>query len=93
MHEGAPGPAIPPGVPIGCSGARPGTDLRFLLGPGVAVRIRSNADLGPSDLDGLIALVPVQRDVLARAATGIPKGLPALPPDPARPLPPPGTAP
>ena len=74
-------------------GARPGTDLRFLLGPGVAVQIRSNADLGRSDLDGLIALVAAQRDVLARAGACIPEGVCALAPDPARPLSPPGTAP
>lgn len=56
--------------------APPGTDLRFLLAPGVAVQIRSNADLGRSDLDGLIALVAVQRDVLARAVPHAPEDVP-----------------
>lgn len=51
--------------------ARLGTDLRSLLGPGVAVQVRSDADLGRSHLDRLIALVAVQRDVLARAAAHI----------------------
>lgn len=53
--------------------AEVGTDLRFLLGPGVAVQILSNADLGRSELDGLIALVAVQRDVLARASSHMPE--------------------
>lgn len=50
-----------------------GTDLRFLLGPGIAVQVCSNADLGGSELDGLIALVAVQRDVLARASSHMPE--------------------
>lgn len=51
------------------------TDLRFLLGPGVAVQVLSNADLGRSELDGLIALVTAQRDVLVRASARVSKGV------------------
>jgi hypothetical protein len=46
-----------------------GTDLRFMLKGGAIVQIRSNADLGPDELDRLLKLVATQKDVLRKAET------------------------
>jgi hypothetical protein len=41
-----------------------GTDLRFKLGKGIVVQIRSQKELGADDLEKLLALLTAQRDAL-----------------------------
>lgn len=42
-----------------------GTDIRFQLGKGVVVQIRSKEELGPAEFDKLLTLIGAQKDVLS----------------------------
>jgi hypothetical protein len=41
-----------------------GTDLRFKLGKGIVVQIRSNAELGAAELEKLLKLIEAQKEAL-----------------------------